>query len=455
MESKIDKTKYVGEVYESKYGEYEIIEYVGCINRKPSVKVKFKLTGSEVICRYDTAYKGFAKDPEYYMFITKDKIYETCCGPVEVVGYLGFINHHHIVMIRFLLTNTIKDEKFDNILNGYSYDSKYFMYTVKDKIFHSNSYGDYKIIAGLFRNSYSQKMVRIKFLATGYEYDVTYAAALEGKVKDPEYFMYTVKDKVFRSNNYGEFKVLEKIDLNDKNHSTDLRIKFIATNAETIVSYSDFLSGEIKDPSFKNISHARSVLGPMQMQNINYILSKNWGAMMNRCYNESSSGYPRYGLRGVTVDPEWHCKENFIRDAMNLPGWNDKFMDPANFNLDKDLFQCNIPRDQRVYSKKTCIWLYKGLNSKMANNNCSNVIIHYNCIYQIENIYYIKTPMDNCPNYGPFTDLNAAVNMLNYCYQMYGLYNMIIPLNNIPYITQQQIFKDYTTDSKIIARVVK
>ena len=56
-----DKTKYVGERYESKHGKYEIIEYIGGSHQK--VKIKFDLTGSEVICRYDTAYKGFTLSP--------------------------------------------------------------------------------------------------------------------------------------------------------------------------------------------------------------------------------------------------------------------------------------------------------------------------------------------------------------------------------------------------------
>ena len=56
-----DKTKYAWERYESKHGKYEIIEYIGGSHQK--VKVKFDLTGSEVICRYDTAYKVFALSP--------------------------------------------------------------------------------------------------------------------------------------------------------------------------------------------------------------------------------------------------------------------------------------------------------------------------------------------------------------------------------------------------------
>lgn len=94
------------------------------------------------------------------------------------------------------------------------------MYTVKDKIFHSNSYGDYKIIAEVNSNdSHGAKMVRVKFILTGYEYDVRYNAARDGKVKDPTYFMHTVKDKIFHSNNYGDFKIIKQIGFTeDKRH---------------------------------------------------------------------------------------------------------------------------------------------------------------------------------------------------------------------------------------------
>ena len=78
----IDNSKHVGEQYESKNGTYKIIEYLG--GKHPKVKVKFDLTGSEVICRYDTACRGFALDPEYINFLYVVKKFDKCCVPVSI-----------------------------------------------------------------------------------------------------------------------------------------------------------------------------------------------------------------------------------------------------------------------------------------------------------------------------------------------------------------------------------
>ena len=111
-----DNTKYVGERYESKHGKYEIIEYIGGSHSK--VKVKFDLTGSEVICRYYTAYKGLAYDPEYFNFMYVGKTYETSCGAVEILQYLGFYKKCDFVKIRFKLTGYEKanDCKYNKIV---------------------------------------------------------------------------------------------------------------------------------------------------------------------------------------------------------------------------------------------------------------------------------------------------------------------------------------------------
>ena len=164
----IDKAKHVGEQYESKNGIYEIIEYLGG-NKHPKVKVKFDLTGSEVICRYDTAHNGFALDPEYINFLYVGKIYDTCCGPVTILKDLGFYKKCYFVWIRFEYTGYECEERLKNILKGYAYDPGYFMYTVKDKIFHSNNYGDFKIIADIGRDKHHMRIVRVRFIATGYE----------------------------------------------------------------------------------------------------------------------------------------------------------------------------------------------------------------------------------------------------------------------------------------------
>ena len=383
----IDNSKHVGEQYESKNGIYEIIEYLG--GKHPKVKVKFKLTGSEVICRYDTARNGFALDPEYINFLYVGKKYDTCCGPVTILKDLGFYKKCYFVWIRFEYTGYECEERLKNILNGYAYDPGYFMYTVKDKIFHSNNYGDFKIIENL-----------------GFT--------------------------------------------EDKKHRV-LRIKFLNTGAEAIVKYDDITNGEVKDPTFNNKYHARQIIGPTQMQNIERQLNTIWRDMMERCYNSECSGYKSYGAKGVTVAPEWHDFNIFERDVINIPGWVNKFNDPVNYNLDKDLLQYFLPHSMRVYSKDTCIWLNRMINQRLMINGANVVNVFYNSIYQVDNLYYVKTLTSELLNYGPFDSLDAAINMLNYCYSSIGLYQLVIPINNI--MTQEQVFQ-HTNDRRIAIKIV-
>lgn len=445
----IDNSKHVGEQYESKNGIYEIIEYLG--GKHPKVKVKFKLTGSEVICRYDTARNGFALDPEYINFLYVGKKYDTCCGPVTILKDLGFYKKCYFVWIRFEYTGYECEERLKNILNGYAYDPGYFMYTVKDKIFHSNNYGDFKIIADIGRDKHYMRIVRVRFIATGYEYDVRYDTVQEGTVKDPTYFMYTVKDKIFHSNNYGDFKIIENLGFTkDKKHRV-LRIKFLNTGAETIVKYDDVVNGEVKDPTYNTKYHARQIIGPIQMQNIEKQLNIIWRGMMSRCYNNNSPNYKSYGAKGVTVAPEWHDFNIFERDVINIPGWVNKFNDPVNYNLDKDLLQYFLPHSMRVYSKDTCIWLNRMINQRLMINGANVVNVFYNSIYQVDNLYYVKTLTSELLNYGPFDSLDAAINMLNYCYSSIGLYQLLIPINNV--MTQEQVFQ-HTNDRRIAIKIV-
>ena len=445
----IDNSKHVGEQYESKNGIYEIIEYLG--GKHPKVKVKFKLTGSEVICRYDTARNGFALDPEYINFLYVGKKYDTCCGPVTILKDLGFYKKCYFVWIRFEYTGYECEERLKNILNGYAYDPGYFMYTVKDKIFHSNNYGDFKIIADIGRDKHHMRIVRVRFIATGYEYDVRYDTVQEGNVKDPTYFMYTVKDKIFHSNNYGDFKIIENLGFTkDKKHRV-LRIKFLNTGAEAIVKYDDIVNGEVKDPTYNTKYHARQIIGPIQMQNIERQLNIIWRGMMSRCYNNNSPNYKSYGAKGVTVAPEWHDFNIFERDVINIPGWVNKFNDPVNYNLDKDLLQYFLPHSMRVYSKDTCIWLNRMINQRLMINGANVVNVFYNSIYQVDNLYYVKTLTSELLNYGPFDSLDAAINMLNYCYSSIGLYQLLIPINNV--MTQEQVFQ-HTNDRRIAIKIV-
>lgn len=67
---------------------------------------------------------------------------------------------------------------------------------------------------------------------------------------------------------------------------------------------------------------------------------KSWGHMMARCYNENNKKYKDYGARGITVCPEWHDVELFVRDMGERP---------AGTSLER-------VNNSLGYSKENCIW---------------------------------------------------------------------------------------------------
>ena len=83
----------------------------------------------------------------------------------------------------------------------------------------------------------------------------------------------------------------------------------------------------------------------------------------------------------------------------------------------------------------------------IGRNRFAANIYYNNSIFEVCNTYYVKTVYPTLPNYGPFNSLEAAINMLNYCYASVGLYQLIIPIENK--MTQQQIFQ-HTDDRRIV-----
>ncbi len=81
------------------------------------------------------------------------------------------------------------------------------------------------------------------------------------------------------------------------------------------------------------------------------MLKSTWREMLRRCYHEQCASHKGYGAKGVHVDPEWLLLDNFIRDAVKLPGWEMKLAYPGNYSLDKD-----IRAASNRYSASTCMW---------------------------------------------------------------------------------------------------
>ena len=170
------------------------------------------------------------------------------------------------------------------------------------------------------------------------------------------------------------------------------------------------------------------------------------------CYNITDKDYPMYGAIGVRVDPRWHNFNNFFEDAKLLPGYENKLMYPSIYCLDKDYLQRNLPKEQRIYSKDTCIWLSKYDNIiLMGRENSTSeyygVTKHYN--------KYIARYSHN--EIGKFSNPIAAANAYNCYYEKHCMndpLHTIHILNDVPYMPPTEFIK-YNTNPKVMCEIVK
>jgi hypothetical protein len=333
-----------------------------------------------------------------------------------------------MVEVLFTDTGTVKEVEYYNAIYGKIKDPNKFMYDIKDNIYHSSD-GDFKIIKNLGTPPGKKcRMVTIQFINTGYTYDVQYNHALNGQVKDPTKFINNIKDNIFTSNHYGKYKIIEDLGVVDGYNK--VKVQFITTGATAITEKLHALNGQVKDPTFKNINEASKVIGitQMDMNGIDTYLKPCWVSMMRRCNNENASAYKLYGEKGVRVCKEWENYENFKFDVQMIPGWQYKVLDPYNYHLDKDLLQINLPYNEREYSKNTCIWLPSSLNGELAVTGSFSVQIYYTYIYCVHNIFFIKNPNKNDYSYGPFFDFAHTIRMAMEYYCIYEYNSTTIPI---------------------------
>ena len=84
-----------------------------------------------------------------------------------------------------------------------------------------------------------------------------------------------------------------------------------------------------------------------------------WRHMIERCYYVKAINYKKYGGNDVTVSNRWKCFKNFYNDVQHIPNYDRNALLAGELQLDKDL----LSKDAKIYSKETCCWLDKDLNS--------------------------------------------------------------------------------------------
>lgn len=255
----------------------------------------------------------------------------------------------------------------------------------------------------------------------------------------------TVFETVFHSE-YGDYKIIKDLGIIDNRRI--VRIKFLQTGNEKDVRVENALNCVgIRDQYYPKV-FGIGYSGNVPTRNGNKRLYDRWYNMISRCYDPNSKDYYRYGAIGVRVDPRWHCFEYFLHDFYELPVYGKT---PENFNrldyqLDKDYLQKDIPMEQRVYSKDTCILMNPrdNANLKLIDNSSSKVNNYFG-VYKSYNRFY-PTIMYNGIKYklGVYENEIAAANAYNYYYNTLNSKNdcTINTVNDVPYMTYDE-FSQY------------
>ena len=174
-------------------------------------------------------------------------------------------------------------------------------------------------------------------------------------------------DKVYATKHYGDYKIIEYLGYINNDSRAWVKIKFLTTGYEKNIRY-DYIGHDILDPYYPRI-HGVACIGEFAGSRDEYKSDYDrWINTISRCYNEDDKDYPNYGGSGVRVCDEWLNFSNYYKDIQNIPGYRFKQQDPKNWVLDKDYLQQDIDKSKKIYSKDTCVWVSKSINSKLAVN---------------------------------------------------------------------------------------
>ena len=244
---------------------------------------------------------------------------------------------------------------------------------------------------------------------------------------------------IYESKNYGKFKIIHELKREEGKERRFL-IEFLNTGYITDASITSIRGGDVRDylvPSVANIGYIGYIDGYITDQN-HYAYYKVWNDMMHRCYNVNDKDYPLYGGIGISVDPSWYCFDTFYNDIHYIPGYDLKVQFPDQYQLDKDYLQMNIPKNQRVYSKYTCMWLSKHDNTMIMQRDNPNLTGYFG-------VYYFRGSYQTIINnvvYGRFNNPEAAAYLFNVIYPLTikdNIFANVQILNNVRNFTLEEL----------------
>lgn len=246
--------------------------------------------------------------------------------------------------------------------------------------------------------------------------------------------------RVYHSNGYGDFRVIrELIGIGYKSRVFD--IEFLDTGYRSIATRQRILDGIVKDRSIPSVYGIGCEGFTYYIEEPDMrMYYKIWHDMLKRCYccTSSNKDYKTYGAIGVTVSPDWLVFANFYKDIKKLPGYENKKREPSMYKLDKDYLQQHIPMCNRVYSKDTCMWISSYENAMLSCKD--NSYTGYFCVHpDFKNGYYYTKIYGIC--YAKYRTVEEAASLFNYIYPLVCIkpYCSLPMINNIPMIPFEEL----------------
>ena len=391
------------------------------------------------------------------MNIDYNKIYTDNSGKeYQIIKDLGNIyyskNYHsHRVIIKYIESGYENEVEYKSAIKGSVKDNSKSEIQF-NKIYSSNNYGDYVILEDLGIIG-KQRKLKIRFIDTDYETIINANAALTGAVRDKTItgkynYVPAIIGTVYTSNAYGDYEIIDDIGMINNKHM--VRVKFKNTNYEYNVSKYNAENGIVKDPYCITV-YGVGYLGEYDGYYAD-ILYPTWNNMLSRCYNINNPAYCNYGGIGIRVSNEWLCFATFAYDAQNLQGFELKLANRDMYELDKDYLQKNVPHNQKIYSKSTCIWISKYDNTYEKVSRNRNEYIGVRC--NEYGTFNVRATINGITHHlDTFSDPIVAANVYNNFIRKYSKADKCIVLNDVPYVDPADFIK-YNTNPKEMCKII-
>lgn len=158
---------------------------------------------------------------------------------------------------------------------------------------------------------------------------------------------------VHQTNNCG---VIEVIGIGNSRYRI---VRFVNTGTVTEAQVTNIRLGKVRDP-YNPVFFGVGFLGEPMEHPLRKDLEVRWRNMLNRVYNFKT---------GKSISPDWLCFANFLRDALELPGFEllQEHSKANRIDLDSDI----IPLSKGTppfYSKETCQWVRHAENVRACEH---------------------------------------------------------------------------------------